>query len=738
MEKGLFTRTVAAVLMAVVALMPASMSAYDFEEGGIFYNVSGNQATVTYRASGGNSYSGNVAIPETVTHNGVTYSVTAIGHSAFSRSSSVTAVEIPNSVVSVGEQAFAFCTGLREVVIPNSVETLGRCSFHTCSALLKAVIGNRVKVVEEYAFQYCNNLTEVVLGSSVDSLGLKAFYDCSDLVKVTCLALTPPKMYATYSFYDPVYNNGTLYVLGSAVQAYKADSFWQRFRKIENLTITEQLSLDKSMLTLHGGESQQLIARILPADASQALRWTSDDVDVATVDADGVVSAVGPGQTTITAATTDGSGLSATCHVRVLSYGVQDNNVLTIPGAMTVEKGTSCLLPVAMVNNASISAIQFDLGLCDGIGLATDDNGYLIDLLESRGSASHVVYAREIGQNVIRVVVTSPQSESFTGNEGDLLSLHLNISEDMVVDAEYDITLSNVVLADADALTYYAPEAVMHMLVTSYAKGDANGDKTVNVGDYVTVANYILKLNPEPFIFSAADVDENQTIDVGDLVGVANIVLGDFTMPENAPRYNDMDVNLTGESVSDGDGRVVVTLNMDNEVALTAWQMNVALPQGMKLAQATLSSRASHHSLAMNEQAGGRLTLLGSSMVNDLVDGNEGALLTLVLEGNASDGATLTVSDAVLAEADMTTHVVNPFQVNIGNSAVKEMNSDVRIYARGTDIIVETPVDTTVELVHPNGMTRMLEAKAGVNTYRDQQGLCIVRAAGQVAKLSLR
>ena len=34
----------------------------------------------------------------------------------------------------------------------------------------------------------------------------------------------------------------------------------------------------------------------------------------------------------------------------------------------------------------------------------------------------------------------------------------------------------------------------------------------VNVGDYVTAANYILELNPDPFIFSAADVDHNKAI----------------------------------------------------------------------------------------------------------------------------------------------------------------------------------------------------------------------------------
>ena len=85
----------------------------------------------------------------------------------------------------------------------------------------------------------------------------------------------------------------------------------------------------------------------------------------------------------------------------------------------------------------------------------------------------------------------------------------------------------------------------------------------------------------------------------------------------------------------------------------------------------------------------------------------------------------------------MTTHAVNPFSISVGNSAVKEVNSDVRIYALGTDIIVETPVDTTVELIAPNGMVRVFKAKAGINTYPAERGICIVRAAGSVAKISV-
>lgn len=736
MEKKTLSRRVAAVLLIMAAMVPVTMRAFTFEVGGIYYDVKGHEATVTYKTSGGNSYSGDVVIPETVNYSGAVYQVTAIGNGAFTKSSGMTSVTIPNSIVSIGDHAFVACTGLREVFIPNSVKTMGRCVFHSCSNLNKAVIGNSVKIIDEYAFQYCNNLTDVVIGSSVDSLAIKAFFDCHKLVNVTCLAIEPPAMYAYYCFDN--YGNATLSVNQSSIFAYRADSNWKRFRAIQSIkSMAEQLTLDRSMITLHGGESQQLIAKVLPEDASSAVRWASNDVEVATVDAEGVVSAVGTGVATITATTADGSNLTATCQVRVLSDGVQDNNVLTLPEEFTVEKGKPCVLPVAMINKNAITAVQCDITLPEGFSLESDGDRLLIDLLDGRAAASHGLSARMMAPNVVRIVISSAQSEPFTGNDGDLMLLHLNVSDDME-DGDYEVTMTNVILADAAAMTYYAADAVSVVTVKSYTRGDANGDGTVNVGDYVTIANYILNMDPNPFIYSAADVDENSTIDVGDLVGVANIVLGDFTMPDNAPRHNDSDVTLTGESISSGDNRVVVTLNLDNDVDLTAWQMDLELPEGVRLADAELTSRAARHQLVVNELDGGSLRLLGSSMNNDVVTGHEGALLTLVLEGSTGGDAALTVSDVVLAEANMTTHAVSPFSIGMGNSAVKEVNSDTRIYARGLDIIVETPVDTRVELIAPNGMSRVLEAKAGVNTYRCNRGLCIVKAGGRVVKLNVQ
>lgn len=60
---------------------------------------------------------------------------------------------------------------------------------------------------------------------------------------------------------------------------------------------------------------------VMPSSAqNKTLAWSSSDEDVATVDADGVVYAVGGGSATITATTTDGTSLSDSVTVDVIVY----------------------------------------------------------------------------------------------------------------------------------------------------------------------------------------------------------------------------------------------------------------------------------------------------------------------------------------------------------------------------------------------------------------------------------
>ena len=91
-------------LMLAVLLSTLSASAYTFKVDGIAYQTI-NDGKSVYVTRGGD-YTGPVTIPERVTYDGATYSVTSIGEFAFNDCTGLTSVTIGNSVTSIGKSAF--------------------------------------------------------------------------------------------------------------------------------------------------------------------------------------------------------------------------------------------------------------------------------------------------------------------------------------------------------------------------------------------------------------------------------------------------------------------------------------------------------------------------------------------------------------------------------------------------------------------------------------------------------
>ncbi len=180
--------------LAVVACMACAIgaSAYSFSSvyngKTIYYNITNSSAKtveVTYKDSNKNSYSGAITIPETVTYNGTTYTVTAIGEDAFYGSESMTSISMPNTVASLGWQSFYNCSGLKSVTIPNAVTTIGWLTFTNCSGLTSVTLPSSLVSFGECAFMNCSSLTSITIPNSVTSIGYQAFTNCTSLTQVT-------------------------------------------------------------------------------------------------------------------------------------------------------------------------------------------------------------------------------------------------------------------------------------------------------------------------------------------------------------------------------------------------------------------------------------------------------------------------------------------------------------------------------------------------------------------------
>ena len=177
------------LLTIACLLCSIGVYAHDFEVDGIYYKKYSKTVEVTFRGSYydsyNNEYTGSIVIPEKVTYNNVTYSVTSIGDDAFCKCTGLTSITIPNSVSSIGKDAFRGCTGLTEVTIPNSVTAISSYAFAYCSGLTSITIPNSVTSIDSRAFYNCTGLTEITIGNSVTSIGYAAFSGCTGLTEVT-------------------------------------------------------------------------------------------------------------------------------------------------------------------------------------------------------------------------------------------------------------------------------------------------------------------------------------------------------------------------------------------------------------------------------------------------------------------------------------------------------------------------------------------------------------------------
>ncbi|MEE1228774.1 MAG: leucine-rich repeat protein [Lachnospiraceae bacterium] len=173
-----------------------------FEVDGITYSVIPGTSNVEVGSGqkGMVDLSGDIAIPETVTDKGTTYTVTGVASRAFLDNVNVTSVKLPDTVTSIGSLSFGRATNLKNVNFPEGLKTIGRSAFmmsalssaeipgsvevigdtaFSSTSVNKVTLGDGVKKIDDKAFQGCENLTTITIPGSVESIGEDAFASSS-------------------------------------------------------------------------------------------------------------------------------------------------------------------------------------------------------------------------------------------------------------------------------------------------------------------------------------------------------------------------------------------------------------------------------------------------------------------------------------------------------------------------------------------------------------------------------
>jgi len=262
------------------------------------------EVTVTITGIGAYAFEYNSSITEVVLPSTITY----ISAAAFYQCTSLSKVNLPNCLEYISRNAFSY-TGLKTIEIPESVTELGWNVFYGCEQLTDVTLPNTItdlpgtfawctalehinipsSVTSLYdTFHGCTKLNNVVIPSSVTAIGQSTFYECNTLNDITCLAIVPPTLSNSNSFYSElfdVYATAMLRVPESSIGAYKAAPIWKLFVNINGITETVRGDINDDG-EVNIGDINAIIIFILKGEYNDLADLNGDgEVNIADVNA---------------------------------------------------------------------------------------------------------------------------------------------------------------------------------------------------------------------------------------------------------------------------------------------------------------------------------------------------------------------------------------------------------------------------------------------------------------------
>ena len=343
-----------------------------------------------------------------------------------------------------------------------------------------------------------------------------------------------------------------------------------------------EVTLSQSILTLDVGDAATLTATITPSNATdKSVTWESDDTNIATVDANGEVTAVGTGTTTIKA-TVDGK--SAECSVTVKApttipvTGVSLNKASTTLTVGDTETLTATITP----DNATNKGLLWTINNTDIIkfheGAITNDSQTISAV--SPGTAIITVAATD-GSGVSATctvtvyakttITTQPQSVTVTAGQSATFSVTATGGN---LRYQWQINSGNgwSDITGATDASYTIDRTTTAMGGNQYCcvvTGD--GGTVTSDAATLTVRSYDPPYTGKYSYEIVSDVGENGTIDVdryateGDQVTIT-------VSPDEAYLLDDLTVTSGGRDVAltdNGDGTYTFTMP-SGDVAITA------------------------------------------------------------------------------------------------------------------------------------------------------------------------
>lgn len=303
------------LISLVFVALGLSAKAQTFTVDGIRYSVVSSNTVKTdlNYDTGVNDFD----IPETVTYDGHTYSVSCIG--TYLTSANSTSVKIPQTIQVIETRAFARTESLKEVyianigawasiefqgsdnnplanknrtnisvyvggekttdiVIPEGVGAIRKDAFYKCYWMSSIKLPNSLTVIQDNAFYRCLGLTSIIIPENVNTIHDYAFYDCEGLQSITVNFKAPIELDGGHQFDNDTYQRATLYVPQGSLTAFQSAPGWSNFATIKEIESTgiNGVTINKThhgvAYTINGTKANDETKGIIIQDGKKIIR----------------------------------------------------------------------------------------------------------------------------------------------------------------------------------------------------------------------------------------------------------------------------------------------------------------------------------------------------------------------------------------------------------------------------------------------------------------------------------
>ncbi len=610
--------------------------------------------------------------------------VTVIEEWAFYNNLGLSSVTFGNSIKKIEGKAFLYCEKLCTVNLPNSLEYIGESAFGHCNSLLSILLPENVTTIEKWAFQDCNSLTSISIPKSASTIGEGILIGCYKLNSI--IVDSDNTHYDSRNNCNAIIetNNNTIIsgckttTIPFGMEHIGDYAFCGIFHKIEEIP---SIIIPNTIVSIGSNafaNSRAIRSIVIPAKVESIgenafygceslSSVTVGHQTPATINSDCFFYApknilyVPKGSKAAYETATGWKDFKEIVEYTV--YGDPTANTLQLTDVETY-KGKQVEIPIALNNQHDITAFQFDLYLPTGVTVATKSNGKLMIETTERMEGSFTLSSNTI-DNFVRVTGYSADGDSFTGSNGDILKVTLDIAES-VADGDYSISLKDIVLSDVNNTEFHPADVQGKLTVKSYMLGDVDNSGAVNINDVVCIINHILNKHVSVFIAEAADVDGSGTININDVVTLINrFILQKESAPKQlaaAPKTTITDDNylhLAPIEIKPGE-TLEIPLLMTNVNIVSAVQGNIKLPAGLSFVTKSNGrpdtkgndNRAEDFTLSCAIQEDGSLTFAQYSGDGFTYEGNEGAILTFKIKADEDTAAgtyQVTLNEVVLS-----------------------------------------------------------------------------------------